>query len=273
MRIFSVFGFCLTASLMFGLGSLPVSAASPLTGLLQGPNSLYWVTNYQKRYLFPPEDQSVLTWNLSPQFAKIAAPTELAKSPLVDIVHFKPGSLAAVATSNQLYAVARHGVLRPITNQAVARQVFPNTNLAALPKIGVTQVANYHIGKSVMSAADFKPTDEAAGIQSPDDNQPLSPTELATDLKNFEGALTLSISRDSSGSPIAKAVLSKFNSPVSSITIVLSNQSNIPLKGCVGRTECEQAIVGDYALGTTSILAKATNELGQVVTSAQVKLP
>lgn len=244
------------------------------TGLAKNTDDIYWFAQDGNRYLFPGQDEALKSWSFDPSAVRSVALDELATHPFAGIVRFRPGDKPAyVQTISQPFAVARHGVLRPFANAAVARAVYPNMTASTTPRIAIAQFTNYTLGDPITVASDFDPKKEAEGIVTPSDNPPLVIQFSAATQKTLQGTITLTVDRDASGAPVARAQIMDANSPPQSLTVELVNQSNIPIRTCAASAHCDQALIGDFATNVTAVIAKVTNELGQVLVSDPVPLP
>lgn len=243
---------------------LPAAAGT----LVKSGNDLYWIGADGQRFLFAGQDQALASWSLDASKAVDESPASLATHPFGGVMRFKPGTLAGVQTSNQLYLVTDQDALRPLSN-AQAAAMFPKTDA---PKIAVAQFANYTLDDATGSPS---LDDTATTTVTPDDFTAVQVERPVTGLaeKTFVGKLMLTITNGAGGLPIASATVTGANSPDQSLTVTLVNQSNEIIKTCAGAATCSQAIVGDYANNAHEVIARATNELGETIFSAAVPVP
>jgi hypothetical protein len=158
----------LAAFLLLGATASAVSYAG---SVIKGSgSSIYYVTKKNERLVFPDE-VTFKTWY--PNFNNVLklSDSDVNTMPLVGTVAVKPGSLMIRAKGdNQVYAVARYGVKRPITSPTVARIIYGANWPNRVAVISPASLAEYIPGGSVAGPDQFWWMREESAVQTIDDN-------------------------------------------------------------------------------------------------------
>jgi hypothetical protein len=151
------------------MGARTAHALSPVAaGLLKSDDAsaVYYLGANGKRYVFPTE-KTYKTWYTDFSSVRTVSKTELATYPIGGNVTYRPGvKMVKIESAPQVYVVAKGGVLRWITSEAVARALYGeawNTMIEDVPDAFFT---NYTMGADVVSAGDFTPSAETAAAGS-----------------------------------------------------------------------------------------------------------
>jgi hypothetical protein len=134
-----------------------------------GP-SIYYVTKKNERLVFPDEI-TFKTWY--PNFNSVIklSDSDVNATPLVGTVAVKPGSVMIRAKGdNQVYAVARYGVKRPITSPTVARIIYGINWPNRVAVVSPASLAEYVPGGVVAGPDQFWWMREENAVKTIDDN-------------------------------------------------------------------------------------------------------
>lgn len=123
-----------------------------------GPAVYYYSTD-GKRYVFP-NSATYFTWYGDFSGVVTVSDAELASIPIGGNVTYRPGvRLVKITTDPKVYAVDADGELRWVASEAVARALYGddwNTQVDDIPDAFFT---NYRLGRDIVSASDFNPSD------------------------------------------------------------------------------------------------------------------
>ncbi|MDD5347775.1 MAG: hypothetical protein PHT59_04090 [Candidatus Omnitrophica bacterium] len=153
---------------LFLLAAPSAHAGSVIRG--QATDSVYYVSG-NSRYVFPNQS-TFLSWY--PDFSGVVtvSDAELSSVPLAGNVTYRPGvRLVKVQTDPKTYAVDKGGVLRWVTSEAAARDLYGddwNRQIDDVPDIFFT---NYRVGEPISSRADFVPAEVIALAMSISDDK------------------------------------------------------------------------------------------------------
>ncbi len=122
--------------------------------LIKSPDNpaVYYCGADGKRYVFP---NSAVYFSWYPDFSGVVTitPEDLAKIPLGGNVTYKPGvRMVKIQSDPKTYAVARGGVLRWVTTEAVARALYGDNWNQFIDDINVAFFLNYVIGDPITEA-------------------------------------------------------------------------------------------------------------------------
>lgn len=133
-------------------------------------DTVYWYATDGKRYVFP-NAQSFYSW--FPNFNNVSVLTdaELYAITIGGNVTFRPGAkLVKVNTDPRVYAVSRGGVLRHVTSEYLASQLYGsdwNTKVADIADVYFT---NYTVGTPIYNANEYSVSNEYNGVTTPSDS-------------------------------------------------------------------------------------------------------
>ncbi|MDQ7814551.1 MAG: hypothetical protein RDU25_01970 [Patescibacteria group bacterium] len=162
--------------------SMPAPAQAASVGLIKGPyDTVYWLSSNGKRYVFPTYNTFFSWYGYSSPAIQQLSLDQLGTITIGGNVTYKPGvRLIKVTTNPKVYAVSRYGVLRWITSEAIATQLYGANWALMVDDLPDPFFVNYNIGADINNASDFNPTEQSNSVTTPDDNigtaQPTSPT-------------------------------------------------------------------------------------------------
>lgn len=172
-KIFSCLLLVLVAAApMFGLAA-PTAQAATINTAIRGQSALtvYWYANDGKRYTFPNAN-TYFSW--FPSFDTVINLTdaELANIPLGNQnVTYRPGAkLVKIVSDPKVYAVSRNGVLRHVTNESVASQLYGQAWNLNVHDVPVEFFTNYTVGSPIYSISDYSVSSEYNSVSNPADS-------------------------------------------------------------------------------------------------------
>lgn len=136
--------------------------------LIKGPGrgtAVYYLASDGKRYVFPNQ-RTYLSWFSG--FGNVTEVTggELASFPLGGNVTNRPGvRMVKIASDPKLYAVEKGGVLRWVTTENIARQLYGSDWNTKVDDVPDAFFANYRIGQPITELSDFDPEAAANSIR------------------------------------------------------------------------------------------------------------
>jgi hypothetical protein len=170
-------------------------AASINTAIRGTTNStVYWYANDGKRYVFP-NAATYYTWFTGFENVQTISDSELFSIPLAGNVTYRPGAkLVKVTTDPKVYAVARGGMLRHVSSESLAIQLYGYNWASKVQDVPDEFFTNYTVGSPIYSTTDYNVSNEYNGVFSPSDS-------LRTQGQNNNGSqnssLTLTADRTS----------------------------------------------------------------------------
>lgn len=120
--------------------------------------SVYYVGTDGKRYVFYNGD-IFSTWYKNFSGLKTVTSKELSKLPLGGNVTYRPGTMVKIESNPAVYIVDRGGVLRGITNEAVAKNLYGSKWSSQIKTIPDFLFVNYTLGESINSSEEFNLTE------------------------------------------------------------------------------------------------------------------
>lgn len=168
---------CLTLALLLGSvatlvgGSLPAQAATLNTYIKGSSPTVYWYASNGRRFVFPnaPTFQSWQT-PTTPAVNTISD-VELFTIPIGGNMTYRPGSrLVKITTDPKVYAIARYGVLRWVTSEAVAQALYGQNWAQMVDDLPDGYFSNYTIGAPINSGTDYNASNEYNAVSNPGDN-------------------------------------------------------------------------------------------------------
>lgn len=141
-------------------GSSKAQALTPVAATLIKSDSspaVYYVSQ-GKRYSFPNE-KIYYSWYSNFSSVTTVSPETLASYPLQNNVHYKPDvRLVKITTDPKVYVVAPCGVLRWLTSESLAIQLFGSQWSARVDDLPDAFFAGYTIGVPLLTQADYQPS-------------------------------------------------------------------------------------------------------------------
>jgi len=112
--------------------------------------AVYYCGADGKRYVFT-NDRVYFTWYTDFSTVKIISDTDLAKIPLGDNITYRPGvKMVKAQTDPKVYAVSRGGLLRWISSEAIAKQLYGNDWNKIIDYIPDAFWINYQLGTPII---------------------------------------------------------------------------------------------------------------------------
>jgi hypothetical protein len=173
---------------------LNVAQAASINTAIRGTSTdtVYWYANDGKRYVFP-NTTTYFSWFPTFNNVQTISDSDLYAIQIGGNVTMRPGAnLVKVTTDPKTYAVSRGGILRWVTSEYLASQLFGsnwNTRVVDVPDAYFT---NYTVGSPIYNVSDFNVSNEYNGVSNPGDSlRGMSSNSGST------GSLTLNASQTS----------------------------------------------------------------------------
>ncbi len=128
----------------------------PTSQLIKGSNkSVFYYAKDGKRYVFPDE-KTFFSWYDNFNNVKVITDAELAQIPLGGNVTIRPGTyLVKIQSSPQVYAISRGGILRAVSSENVAQDIYGQDWDRKIVDISDAFFVNYKTGAEITSGADY----------------------------------------------------------------------------------------------------------------------
>ena len=157
----------------------PILAATPSSLIKGSASTVYYRSADNRRFVFP--NASIFaSWYTASSTIMQAKDEDLSTLPLGGNVTYRPGvKLVKITTDPKVYAVSRYGILRWITTEQLATDLYGanwNKNVADIPD---TFFINYTVGAPITSTKDFSVADEQDAALVPQANIKSSQPALA----------------------------------------------------------------------------------------------
>ncbi|MCE9585735.1 hypothetical protein K8R04_00225 [Candidatus Uhrbacteria bacterium] len=162
----------LIAAPLTAFGNVASVQAATFNTAIRGTtySTVYWYANDGKRYVFPNAG-TYNTWFPSFENVLTISDSELFSIPLAGNVTYRPGAkLVKVTSDPKTYAVARGGVLRHVTSESLASQLFGYDWASKVQDLPDEFFTNYTVGSPIYSTSDYNVSNEYNGVFSPSDS-------------------------------------------------------------------------------------------------------
>ncbi len=134
---------------------LPQTAAAELIKSQNG-NTVYYLDNFNNRHPFPNLTTFQSWFGNDFSSTKIVSEEALAKLPLGKNITIRPGTfLIKAQTAPTVYAVEQGGVIRPISSEIAAEEVFGQNWNKKIVDVPDVFFGNYTLGKTITSDNDI----------------------------------------------------------------------------------------------------------------------
>lgn len=154
--------------------------------------AVYYVDENNKRHPFPNE-KIYFSWYTNFDDVITISANAIAAIPLTESVTYKPGvTMVKFPSVNQVYAVSRGGVLRPIASESVAEALYGFNWNQQIDDISEAFYSHYTIGNGITDASDYDADDEEDAVLTINDNL------TATDTTSLFTGATFYVDPDSS---------------------------------------------------------------------------
>lgn len=145
-------------------------ACSPNASAFDACRSVYYQGVDGKRHAFPSA-KVYFSWYTDFSGIQTVDGISLAAIPLGSNVTYRPGvKLVKFETVNNVYAVARGGVLRWVTSESVARELYGTDWGTKIDDISDSLFGNYSFGADIAGANDYSPAAETSATATIDAN-------------------------------------------------------------------------------------------------------
>jgi hypothetical protein len=174
-----------------------IAQAATINTAIRGTSTdtVYWYANDGKRYVFP-NTTTFYSWFPNFNTVQTISDSELYSIAIGGNVTMRPGAnLIKVTTDPKTYAVSRGGVLRWVTSEYLASQLFGanwNTKVVDVPDAYFT---NYTVGSAIYNVSDFNVANEYNGVTTPSDS--LRGLTGSTGTNGASGNVLVDVSRTS----------------------------------------------------------------------------
>lgn len=122
--------------------------------------AVYYYSGNGKRYVFPNE-RVYFSWFINFNKVKKITDAELAAIPIGGVVTYKPGTrMIKVQSDPRVYAVSRGGLLRWITNEQVARDLYGANWKTIVHDFSDAYFIQYRVGLPINTVNDFSAYNE-----------------------------------------------------------------------------------------------------------------
>jgi hypothetical protein len=185
----------LIAAPLTAFGNVASARAASINTAIRGTtnSTVYWYANDGKRYVFP-NAATYYTWFTGFENVQTISDSELFSISLAGNVTYRPGAkLVKVTTDPKVYAVARGGMLRHVSSESLAIQLYGYDWASKVQDVPDEFFTNYTVGSPIYSTTDYNVSNEYNGVFSPSDS-------LRTQGQNNNGqsgSLTLTADRTS----------------------------------------------------------------------------
>jgi hypothetical protein len=162
-------GCCTYGTATFTQSGLPITAGS-LIKSVSSPMVYYYSSN-GKRYVMTSQDVMASWYDTGADLlsgsssvcrnVKQLSAADMSSITIGGNADIRPGTyIVKIASDPKLYVVSRGRTIRPLASSALAEQIFPGTSTQRIKIIPDAFFSGYHIGTTIISAADYNPTDE-----------------------------------------------------------------------------------------------------------------
>ncbi len=161
---------CIAGSLAI-FGNVASVHAATINTVIRGQSvdTVYWYANDGKRYVFP-NPATYFTWYPSFSNVQMISDSELATISLGGNVTYHPGAkLVKITTDPKVYAVSRGGILRHVTSETLAIQLYGVNWAKQVNDVPDSYFANYTIGAPIYSTSEYNANSEYNSVANPGD--------------------------------------------------------------------------------------------------------
>jgi hypothetical protein len=158
-----------------GYQSVVPSSIEPPEGSLIKASlpTVYYIGQDSKRYVIPNQ-KTYSTWYEDFSDVHYITDETLAAIPIGGNATYRPGiRMMKITTDQKVYAVAKGGVLRWVTSEAVAAALYGADWNQMIDDVPDSYFINYTIGADINSASDFNPAAETASSMTIDQDKDL----------------------------------------------------------------------------------------------------
>lgn len=263
--LISLLTFALIASPLMGLGNTAKAATTNTAVRGESALTVYWYAPDGKRYTFPNAG-TYFTWFPSFDSVISLSDAELQAIPLGNQnATYRPGAkLVKIQTDPKVYAVSKNAVLRHVTSESLARDLYGADWRLQVQDIPDTFFTNYTVGTPIYSASDYNVSNEYNGVTYPHES-----LKNSTNGNTYQtGTLTLNADRTSIRSGEALTLTANYNAtfPTNGRIEIKNVTSNGTVKTCYS-SYCSVTIYPMQVTGMNSVqyIATVKNSTGSAI--------
>lgn len=143
-------------------------------------SAVYYMGADGFRYVFPNQ-KAYDTWYSDFDDVKFISDSDLAKIQIGGNVTYRPGvRMVKIDTNNDTFAVTKGGVLRHVTTEQVAIDLYGSAWNTMIDDVPDGFFTNYTIGDPINSSGEYNPTNETSAVTSINGDKSLkAPTEVS----------------------------------------------------------------------------------------------
>jgi len=174
-----------------------IAQAATINTAIRGTSTdtVYWYANDGKRYVFP-NSTTYFSWFPNFNNVQTVSDSELYAIAIGGNVTMRPGAnLIKVTTDPKVYAVSRGGVLRWVTSEYLASQLFGSNWNTKVVDVADSYFTNYTVGSAIYNVSDFNVSNEYSGVSTPNDS--LRGMTGSTGTNGASGSVLVDVSRTS----------------------------------------------------------------------------
>lgn len=274
--------FMVLSFLVSPLIALPAQALSPVPFAnslikMDGNPTVYWVASNGKRYVFP-NPRTFYSWFTEADLGRVLtlSPQQLGGITIGGNVTYRPGvRLIKVTTDPKVYAVARYGVLRWITSEALAVQLYGQNWAQQVDDVPDEFFTNYRTGEAVYTASQFNVQYEMGLARSPSDNIPTGTDTYPPQNPPLSGFVNFSVANTivSLGDTVSfSANALNVGELAQNMTIsIINGTTGQTLRSCVGVLPCTYNLYVDSTVinagSSQNFYARVTSINGRSLSS------
>ncbi|MEI7512468.1 MAG: hypothetical protein WCK01_03345 [Candidatus Uhrbacteria bacterium] len=250
--------------------TLPATAGA--IGFIKGSGpTVYWVGNDGKRYVFP-NGRTYESWFYNGQNTEYRITTlqdsQLSQFPLGGNVTYRPAvRLVKIQTDPKVYAVAGGGVLRWITSEAIATQLYGYDWNQKVDDVPVEFFVNYSLGEDITYAYQFNVVNALNSITNPDNDrsikqwvaQNIPPVATPPIAQPFAGQVSMTADQTAIYPPAEpnsitfRTTVTNATIPTSNLRIDIYNPAGAFQKNCTGAAVCEYTINYQHVVSNVDV--------------------
>ena len=235
-------------------------------------DSYYWYDTDGARYAFTSQAAYQSWFPGTPTGVSQATVPELAPVKLNGAVFHNPGErLIKFASSPNIYAVSRYGILRWIATEQVAMDLYGVQWTSYVDELSVTEYPLYHFGSPITDSAEY---DRAAywNVTNPSSNA-VNATNRPPE--KFDAKVSLAIDRSDAfvGSTFKlSATVTETREAWNTVTIRFYDHQQQVVGVCRGTVACSVDVIATGPVGAQTFTARAFNAWEQSVEATPVNI-
>jgi hypothetical protein len=232
----------------------PLSANTAVRG--ESASTVYWYANDGKRYVFL-NTTTFYSWFPSFSDVRTVLDSDLVTIPLGGNVTYRPGAkLVKIDTDPKVYAVAKNGVLRHVTSEYLAEQLYGadwRYNVHDIPDVYFT---NYTVGTPIYNVYDYNVSNEYNGVSTPSDSL-RNPTNWTSILGYFNATANRTTLNAGENLTLTATLRGGYTLPSNYRIEIQDPRTAQSIKTCWNVTTCSTSINMVITGGITNIIFHA----------------